>query len=143
MLLNRQTDYTIRLLMYLALHGDRSVTISEASRQFGVPRNNMMKICRALVHHGYVRSVRGKGGGVGLAVPAEDINLREIAVRTEATFEIIECQRPRCPIAGSCVLKKALMRARDAFLQILGGYTIADLVAKKSSLLKLLDSNAA
>lgn len=143
MLINRQTDYSIRLLMYLAVHENQSVTISEVSRQFRVPRNNLMKICRELVHHGYVRSVRGKGGGVGLAVPAEDINLRDVAVRTEATFEIVECQRPRCPIAGSCELKRALMKARDAFLQILGGYTIADLVAKKSGLLKLLDSNAA
>jgi Rrf2 family nitric oxide-sensitive transcriptional repressor len=38
----------------------------------------------------------------------------------------------------ACALKKALHHARDAFLSILDGYTLADLVGNRGDLVKLL-----
>lgn len=143
MLINRQTDYAVRVLMYLAIQDQRMVTISEVSRQFRISRNNLTKICHQLVRLGYVRSVRGKGGGICLARAADSIELRDVVVQTEATFEIIDCRSPLCPIAGSCQLKEALMEARDGFLKMLSCYTIADLVRNKGQLSKLLGPTAA
>lgn len=143
MLINRQTDYAVRVLMYLAIMDERMVTISEVSRQFRISRNNLMKICHQLVRLGYVRSVRGKGGGICLARAADSIKLRDVAMQMEATFEIIDCRSPLCPLAERCQLKEALMEARDGFLKVLSCYTIADLVRNKVDLLKLLDPNAA
>lgn len=143
MLLNRRTGYAVIVLMYLAIQDQRTVTISEVSRQLRISRNNLTKICHHLVRLGYVHSVRGKGGGIRLARAADSIKLRDIVVQTEATFEIIDCRKRLCPLAGSCLLKEALMESRDGFLEVLSCYTIADLVRNKVDLLKLLDPNAA
>ncbi len=129
--------------MYLAIQDQRTVTISEVSRQVRISKNSLMKICHQLVRLGYVRSVRGKGGGICLARAADSIKLRDVVMQTEATLEIIDCRSPLCPIAGSCQLKGALMEARDGFLKMLSCYTIADLVRNKVHLLKLLGSAAA
>jgi Rrf2 family nitric oxide-sensitive transcriptional repressor len=41
-------------------------------------------------------------------------------------------------INPSCVLKRALERAREAFMEVLEGYTLADLVAPRARLASLL-----
>lgn len=138
MLLTRHTDYSLRFLMYLALNNARNVTIREVASTFEVPRNHLMKISQALARHGYIRTIRGRGGGLRLAREPGDINLRDVVWDMEPTLEIFDCHNPLCPIAGYCVLKKALMEARDHFLAALGKYTLADLVRHKRKLRRLL-----
>jgi Rrf2 family nitric oxide-sensitive transcriptional repressor len=43
-----------------------------------------------------------------------------------------------CPIVPACQLKHALEEAREAFLRVLDGYTIADLVASGPRMQRLL-----
>ena len=138
MLLSRHTHYSLRLLMYLALNDARNVTIQEVARAFKVPRNNLMKISQALAHHGYIHTTRGRGGGLRLAGEPGAVNIRDVVSDMEPTLEIFDCYNPLCPIAGNCVLKTALMEARDHFLAALGKYTLADLVRHKRKLRRLL-----
>ncbi len=138
MLLTRQTDYSLRFLMYLALNDARNVTIREVAQTFKEPRNHLMKISQAWARHRYIRTIRGRGGGLRLARAPNAVNLRDVVWDMENTLEIIDCHNPLCPIAGNCVLKKALMEARDHFLAALGKYTLADLVRHKRKLRRLL-----
>lgn len=138
MLLTRHTDYSLRFLMYLALNDARNVTIREVAQTFKVPRNHLMKISQALARHGYIHAIRGRGGGLRLGRDPDAVNLRDVVWDMEPTLEIFDCHNPRCPITGNCVLKKALMEARDHFLAALGKYTLADLVRHKRKLRRLL-----
>ncbi len=139
MLLTRHTDYSVRVLMYLALHDSDKVTIAEVARNFTVSRNHLMKIVHRLGRLGYLNTQRGKGGGMSLAKPPESINLSDVVQDMEPTLAIMECNAVPCPIAGSCAVKIALLEARDCFLQALGHYTIADLIKNKKQLLPLLE----
>ncbi len=141
MLLSRRTDNSLRLLIYLALHEDRTVTIKEIARQFGISRNHLMKIAQRLAHLGYIHTARGRGGGMRLARPPRSINLRSVVWDMEPTFEIMDCHNPLCPIAGHCILKKALIEGRACFLEALSRYTVGDLLDNKVQLLKLLGGN--
>ncbi len=143
MLLSLKTDHSIRLLMYLALQRDQPVTIANLSRQFNAPRISMAKVCKDLENLRLVIDAKDGGDGIRLAVPADQINLRDIAVRLETSFEIMECKSLGCAIVGECKFKDALIEARDAFLQVLSGYTIADLISNETTLVKLLGLNAA
>jgi Rrf2 family nitric oxide-sensitive transcriptional repressor len=90
---------------------------------------------------GYVETVRGRGGGVRLARPVEAISLAEVIRTTEPDMAIVSCLKPinaSCTINPSCVLKRALQRAQDAFMEVLEGYTLADLVAPRARLAGLL-----
>ncbi|MEE8515386.1 MAG: Rrf2 family transcriptional regulator [Alphaproteobacteria bacterium] len=140
MQLTRYTDYSLRLMMYVALHPEKCVTIKEVADKFVVPQNHLMKIARNLGQYNYIRATRGKGGGLRLARPAEAINLRDLVWDMEPSLEIFDCQKPHCPIAGDCIFKKAIMEARTAFFAALENYNLAQLVANKTGLMARLTS---
>lgn len=145
MQLTRFTDYTLRVLIAVGVSNNRGVTIGEISSQYGISKNHLMKVVQHLGRSGYLETLRGKGGGLRLAVAPDEINLGEVVRETEE-FEIVPCfdrsQPAQCLIAPACVLKGALGRALGAFLAVLDGHTLADLIAPDRRLRSLLARGA-
>ena len=139
MQLTRYTDYSVRVLMYLGLQPDRLVTISEMAGLYEISRNHLVKVVHNLSRTGYIKTVRGKGGGMRLGRPATDINIGELVRRTENDVEIINCAALECRLQSACGLRTALDRARDAFVEVLDGYTLADLIVDRAALAPLFD----
>ena len=135
------TDYALRVLMYLALKEDRLATIAEIAKSYGISKNHLMKVAHQLGLAGYVETVRGRGGGLRLAKPVQAIGLGEVVRYTEPDMAIASCFKPLdapCAIRPCCVLKRALEKARDAFICVLDDYTLSDLVQPRGRLLGLL-----
>jgi len=135
------TDFSLRVLMFLALRGDRLATIAEIAKAYGISKNHLMKVAYQLGLAGYVETVRGKGGGLRLARRPQDIVLGEVVRRTEPDMALVPCFAPddaSCVITPSCALRGALSGARDAFLSALDGHTLADLVRPRMPLQNLL-----
>lgn len=135
------TDYSLRLLMYLALKRDGLTTIAEVARSYGVSRNHLMKVAYELGTAGYVETVRGRSGGLRLAKPAQHIGLGEVIRHTEPDMALVPCfaeSNAACAIQQCCALRKALDKARTAFLDVLDGYTLADLARPRAALQELL-----
>jgi Rrf2 family transcriptional regulator, nitric oxide-sensitive transcriptional repressor len=135
------TDYALRLLMYLAVRDDGLATIAEVADSYGISRNHLMKVAYDLGAAGYIKTVRGRGGGLELARPAQAIRLGDVVRCTEPDMALVTCFEPiaaPCAIKRCCVLREALERARDAFLGVLDGYSLADLVRRRSRLRTML-----
>jgi Rrf2 family nitric oxide-sensitive transcriptional repressor len=135
------TDYSLRVLMYLGVHRDRVATIREIARAHGISENHLTKVVQDLARSGYVETIRGRGGGLRLALPPENINLADVvrdAERRETFVECFDADASQCRIAPACVLKGALRSAFDAFFSALGGYTLADLLAPRARLARLM-----
>jgi Rrf2 family transcriptional regulator, nitric oxide-sensitive transcriptional repressor len=135
------TDYALRLLMYLALKEDGLATISEVAESYAISKNHLMKVAHQLGVAGYIETVRGRRGGLRLAKPPEAIRIGEVVRRTEPDMAIVMCFKPinaHCVIMTHCVLRHALERACLAFVEVLDGYTLSDLVKPKPSLRALL-----
>lgn len=146
MRLNLQTDYALRMLMHLAANSGRLCTIAEISERYGISNNHLMKVASALTRAGVVEPVRGRGGGLRLAGPADRIAVGEIVRLLEADFAIVECfegGKGECLITPTCRLKGILKAARDAFLAVVDEYTINDLVTRNPNLRLLLREGAA
>lgn len=139
--LKRYTDYSLRVLLYLGLHSERLVTIAEIAATYGISKNHLMKVVKDLVSEGFVKSVKGKSGGLLLARPAEGINIGEVVRKMEADFEVVEClgEKNTCRIIPACRLKGALREAGQRFLEALDPYTLADILSNRQVLLQLLD----
>jgi Rrf2 family transcriptional regulator, nitric oxide-sensitive transcriptional repressor len=135
MRLTRYTDYSLRVLMYAGARGDQVSTIAEIARVYGISRDHLMKVVQELGSAGYLRNVRGRFGGVLLARPPSEIVVGEVVRRTEADFDLVECGT--CVIAPVCRLTGALSQALEAFMAVLDGYTIADLLTARGDLLRL------
>ncbi len=127
MQLTRYTDYSLRVLMYLAAHPERLVTISEISSAYDISRNHVVKVVHELGSLGFVRTQRGKQGGMELARPAAEINIGDVVRHTEKTLAAVNCNAPPCLIRSACDLRGVLFEARDAFLAVLDRYTLRDL----------------
>ncbi|MCE9569796.1 MAG: Rrf2 family transcriptional regulator [Rhodocyclales bacterium] len=135
------SDYTLRVLMYLALSRDRLATVPEIAAAYGISENHLMKVAHQLVRSGVVESVRGKGGGIRLALAPEDVRLGSVVRASEGTAPIVEClsdEVATCCIAPACKLSAVLSRAFDALYASLDEYTLADLVRKPRALEAIL-----
>jgi len=140
MQLTTHTDYSLRVLIYLALHQDEGqATVHEIAKRYGISGNHVAKVAQTLAQLGYVKSQRGRGGGLVLARPVSEIGVGELVRQTE-NLKLLECFGPdsTCPIAPSCRLKNLLWNAQQAFLKVLDSCTVQDLVGNDSELLALL-----
>ncbi len=131
MRLTLYTDYSLRVLLYLANNPGKISTISELAEFYRISRNHLVKVVHELGLNGYILTTRGKHGGIRLARAAEQINIGEVIRTTEPDFDLLEClnqSTDQCVITNSCTLKSVLLDARQSFLQGLDKYTLADLV---------------
>ncbi|HJN23563.1 MAG TPA: Rrf2 family transcriptional regulator [Rhodospirillales bacterium] len=137
MRLKRYTDYSLRILIYAGLHGDRKVTVDEISESFRTSRNHLVKVVHGLSGKGFLKTVRGKGGGMCLARPAGVIGVGEVIRAMEGNLKIVDCDKPPCPIVPVCKLIGVLASARLAFFKELDRYSIADLIENNEELTRL------
>ena len=145
MRLTLYTDYALRMLMYLALKEDGLATIEEIARSYGISKNHLMKVAHQLGVAGYIETVRGRHGGLRLAKPPKAIGLGEVVRHTEPDMALVLCFEPitaECAVLPHCVLRKALERARNAFVDVLDEYSLSDLVKPRAPLQNLLAINA-
>jgi Rrf2 family nitric oxide-sensitive transcriptional repressor len=135
MQLTTYSDYSLRVLIYLAVRTTELATIERIASTYGISKHHLTKVVHQLGLAGYVKTARGRGGGLRLARAPEGIRLGEVIRRTEAKMALVECfdpQEGRCRIEPACGLRLALKEALGAFFQTLDGYTLADLVAYRN-----------
>lgn len=136
MQLTQFTDLALRTLLYLAVHRDRLVPVSEISAAYGISNHHLVKVAHQLARLGFVVSARGRGGGLRLARDPADIRTGEVVRATEPNFHLVECfdrEHNTCPIVGACELVRVLAQARERFLAVLDEVPLSDLLrdAKK------------
>jgi Rrf2 family nitric oxide-sensitive transcriptional repressor len=140
MQLTRFSDLSLRLLLYLASRGQShsSVATARATAEiFNVPYTHLVKVVHRLSILGFVTTSKGKGGGLRLSRPAEEIRVGGVLRQTEPAGAIINCFEPPCPLRRDCLLKTALDDAYEVFFRELDRYTLAD-VAETPSLKRLV-----
>ena len=142
MRLTLYTDYSLRVLLYLSVRGQNHLaTIQEIADAYQISKNHLMKVTYNLGQHGLVETIRGRGGGIRLAVPPKDINLGAVIRKTEEDFHLVECFNPEnnlCKLSSECQLKFALNEALQAYLAVLDKYHLSDFIQSKETLLTLL-----
>lgn len=140
MRLTRYTDYSLRVLIYLALAGDQRSTIQAIADSYRISKNHLTKVVHELQRAGYVDTVRGKHGGLRLRLAPHEVNIGRLVRETERDLAIVECfgDANRCVITPHCVLQSVLGDALDAFLRTLDRYTLADLLARPGALRRVL-----
>jgi len=125
--------------MYLAVNQGRLCTISEIATTHAISRHHLVKVAHRLSSRGFVKSVRGRGGGLELARAAEQIHIGSVVRATENDFNIVDCfhNSEACAIASGCRLKRVLDQATAAFLAVLDEQTIFDLTQRNPVLRSL------
>lgn len=118
----------------------KQAKIKDIAEQYQVSRNHLMKVVHKLAQLGYIKSTQGRGGGISLAEPASTIIVGDIIRAMEPSLDIIDCGKTSCPFTPACLLKGALNKATNHFLETLDEYSIEDLVRNKPQLLSLINA---
>lgn len=136
MRLTRYSDYAMRVLIHLAVQSKEICSISDIAKAYGISQNHLMKVVHDLGRAGYIASSRGRNGGIRLAIPSSEIRVGSLLRHTEDGFDLVDC--PNCVLTGGCGLSSVLDEAVAAFLAVLDGYTLADLVDRRRDMLRML-----
>ena len=135
------TDYSLRVLIYLAAQPARRATIAEIATAFDVSEHHLTKVVHFLGKAGWLANVRGKGGGLALGELPESIGVGAVVRQTEGQAVVAECfgeDGGNCCIAPVCHLRGVLGEAVNAFYAVLDRYTLADLVRNRQQLAPIL-----
>ena len=130
MRLTNFSDYALRMLMYAAVRGGELITIEETAERYRISRTHLMKVANMLTSSGYLTAVRGRSGGLRLAMRPDQIGLGDIVRGTEPDFDLVECfaKDGSCRITANCRLRGVLGEALSAFISTFDRYTLADLL---------------
>jgi Rrf2 family nitric oxide-sensitive transcriptional repressor len=133
------TEYSLRVLMVLASRTRELVTIADIAGAFDISHAHLMKVTHALGKTGWVETVRGRNGGMRLAVDPRKLKLGDAVRAIEEDFGLVEClgKHNRCVLVESCGLETAIQLALESFFRELDRYTLADLVVASPSLVQL------
>lgn len=135
------TDYSLRVMMYVAAHPEGRATIAEIARSYDISEHHLTKVVHFLGKEGYLENLRGRGGGLRLARAPSAINVGDVVKLTEGGDVPAECferESNCCAITADCKLKFALSDAVDAFYAALRRYTLEDVVKNRKALGKVL-----
>jgi Rrf2 family nitric oxide-sensitive transcriptional repressor len=132
MRLTNFSDYALRVLLYAAARPEGLITIQETAEVYGISKAHLMKVVNQLTRAGYLKAVRGRSGGLALAMRPSKIRLGDVVRATEPDFALVECfaSGNQCRITPSCRLRGVLQEALGAFTATLDRYSLADLLLR-------------
>lgn len=149
MQLTLHADYSLRVLLYLAERPAHAASTQEISDAYRISRHHLVRVVQTLAASNFVHVTPGRKGGVALAQEPAAISIGQVVRSAEPNFRIVECfdrETNQCPLEPVCKLRGMLREALGAFLAVLDGYTLADVVqmpkARRLSLFFLNGPNA-
>jgi Rrf2 family nitric oxide-sensitive transcriptional repressor len=141
MRLTRFTDYSLRVLIYLAKDNENRITIQQISDAYDISKNHLMKVVSNLTRLGFVVAQRGPGGGIKLNRSPEEIGLDDVIGKTEKNLQNINLSKEPAQSESSAdnKLNLFLQHALQAYLAELSHFTLADVLAPESNVSQILE----
>ena len=138
MRLAKGTDYAYRILMLVAKNDDRNLTVESVASALHLSRTHCMKIIAKLSNSGFLKTTRGRGGGLELGNEPANIRMGDVAKVMEADFGFVECLCPRCddtpqpdcPMFGGCEMSRIMSKSVKQFVASLNEHSLADILER-------------
>ncbi|WP_294405863.1 Rrf2 family transcriptional regulator [uncultured Ruminococcus sp.] len=129
--------YALRLMIDLALHSESGyVPIKAIAERQDISDKYLEQIISVLSRAGYVRSVRGAGGGYKLADTPDKYTVGMILRLTEGSLAPVVCLEPEinpCERKDKCPTLFVWQRIYDAVNDVVDNITLAELVEKSKA----------
>ena len=135
------TDYALRTLLYLAGNPGRT-NVGEVAEFYRISKDHVAKVVQTLVRQGYVRSIRGIGGGIELAKKPAEIRVGQVILDCEGNMHLLDCVGIEnvCVIQPGCKLKTVLAKAERIQMEYLQSVRLSDLLTPGVTLLQIRDA---
>lgn len=142
--ITHRTDYAIRVILALAKQGDDAMLpTSQIQQEMLIPKSLSLRVVAELAKGGFILTYPGREGGVKLARPAAEINLRQVVMYFENNFTVSECLHGGgiCPFDESCSVRCRWERLQALIFQELEKTSFEELAQETISVTGLLPLN--
>jgi len=131
---NKETEYTIRGLVYIQLQNikNRRPGTAEIAREIDAPPFYTAKILQRLVRQGFLESVKGKGGGFFFRSDKPDLPLVDLIAATEGDKSFSGCGfgLKKCDENNPCPLHHKYAPIRNSINNLVSSETVQSLAKK-------------
>jgi Rrf2 family nitric oxide-sensitive transcriptional repressor len=140
MRLSLHTDYALRTLLLLAVRPGRA-SVAQVADFYRISKDHVAKVVQSLARLGYVRSIRGVGGGIELAKKPGEIRIGHVIRDCEGSMHLLDCVAVEniCVIQPGCKLRGVLAHAEKLQMDYLDSVLLAHIVAPERQLLAIDD----
>jgi Rrf2 family protein len=143
--LTKRADYGIRAAVALAAAapGDR-ISVRRIAEEQAIPARFLTQVMVDLVGAGLVDGRQGRTGGYRLARPASELTILDVIEAIEGSSRRRTCvlRGGPCNVAGMCEVHSVFAAAQDGLLEVLGGTSLATVVAGRRDPLDLARRSA-
>ncbi len=142
--LTTRTSLAMKTLMFCAVNRGRIVRRAEIAQSCNASENHLAQVIYLLAQQGFLKTIRGRSGGLTLAREPASITVGEVFRKFERVLAFSDCIGPDkahkgdCPLSGSCRLTCVLNEALDAFYARLDATSLAELVVGNDPLAEKL-----
>lgn len=131
---NKETEYAIRALVYIQKQNLNNLRpgIIEIAKEINAPQFFVGKILQRLVRHGFIESIKGKGGGFYFDQNKSDLPLKELIIATEGGKIFSDCGfgLQKCDDTNHCPLHSTYSPIREALNTMYSTESIQKLARK-------------
>jgi len=131
---NKETEYALRGLVYIKLQNlkERRPGTSEVAREIDAPPFYIAKILQRLVRSGFLKSVKGKGGGFYFEPGKPELPLKKLIAATEGDRSFSGCGfgLKECSSDNPCPLHEKYIYVRDSVSRLVSEETVEGLALK-------------
>lgn len=136
MWVSTKAQYGMRALIEVAVGGNEPTSLKTVADRQNLSHQYLEQIFAVLRRAGIVESVRGARGGYRLAQHPSKVTALDVVERLEGSVAPVECidDEDACGRTGACSTEPLWRDVDAAVRAVLGGTTIADLMAERSLL---------
>ena len=136
MWVSTRAQYGMRALVEIALGGDVPTSLKSVAERQNISQHYLEQLIALLRDAGIVESVRGAHGGYRVSRPLDHVTALEVVELLEGTLAPVACieDAAQCEHVGKCSTEALWNRVDNAVRAVLGGTTLADLVAERELL---------
>lgn len=136
----KETEYALRGMVYIQIQNvnGRRPGVAEIAQEIEAPFFYTAKIFQRLAKSGFVKSLKGKGGGFFLDPAKKDLPLKEVIIALEGEELFVGCGLglKNCDENNPCPLHHQYASIKEEINQLVSGATIQSL-AQKSAFTRL------
>ncbi len=136
MWISTKAQYGMRALVEIAVGGDRPTSLKTVADRQQLSHQYLEQIFAVLRRGEFVESVRGARGGYRLARSPDRITALDVVEALEGSVAPVACidDDDTCGRVGACSTEPLWREVDQAVRRVLGGTTVADLMAGRQLL---------
>ncbi|MES2765776.1 MAG: Rrf2 family transcriptional regulator [Bacteroidota bacterium] len=140
--LSKKIEYALLAVQYLAQREGSCVSAKEMAEAYNLSFELISKVLQSLIKTGFVVSRQGSQGGYTLAKKAAQISVADVMYAIEGKKNLVECGDGEadctCYVSEKCTIKDPLQLLQEKIDATLNSMTIAEMVFKSPSELRVI-----